>query len=525
MEMLLLVAYLAAGTVLYGVLLAIYRLTLHPLARFPGPKLAAATGWYEFYYNIVKMGTFIYKVDEMHKRYGRIVRINPHEIVINDAEFYNQIYNMRPAEKWTLQTSGIGIDGKIYYPMKENSAHVVTTNHELHRHRRKPLDPFFSRRGIERIEPVIVDEVKLLNDRLQSYSGTGHVIRLDHVFAAFAGDIVMEICTQRRPAMLENPEFGKEWNNLMLNGTKQSVLFLHFPLLNRVVRRIPTALLLRLAPSAATFNLLHQHAIKHIVDVKRDITHQSSSNKDKDTTGSRLLRLDTSVFRSILSPTSGLPPPERNTERLAREAMALFGAGTLTTAHTLNMICYYLLANRAMGDRLRGELAPVMAGFPESKLASWQELERLPYLHAVVREGLRLSYGVMHRLPRVFSTPTQYKEWTIPAGTPIGIGAYSLHSDPDVYSDPFSFTPERWLGDAVDPRLHRNWVTFSRGSRSCLGLNLAYAELYWALAVLFRPGAPKLSLFETVEEDVKHVLDLSNALPRWGSLGTRVTVG
>ncbi|RDW65806.1 cytochrome P450 [Aspergillus mulundensis] len=248
---------------------------------------------------------------------------------------------------------------------------------------------------------------------------------------------------------------------------------------------------------------------------------QNQDSGDKDTAGTPR---DTSVFRSVLSPTSGLPAPERSTERLAREAIAIFGAGTITTVRTLNLICYYPLANRAMRDRLREELTPVMAGFPDGKLPTWQELERLPYLYAVVREGLRLSYGVMRRLPRVFSTPLQYKEWTIPAGAPVGMGAYSMHSDPEVYADPFSFVPERWLGDAVDPRLHRNWVAFSRGSRGCLGLNLAYAELYWVLAVLFRPGAPELRLFETVEEDVRHVVDLSTALPRLGSLGTRVTV-
>ncbi|RDW65807.1 uncharacterized protein DSM5745_09546 [Aspergillus mulundensis] len=119
MEILMLVAYLAAGTALYGVILAIYRITLHPLARFPGPKLAAATGWYEFYYDVIRIGTFVYKVEEMHKQYGPIVRINPHEIVIDDADFYNQIYNTRPAEKWTLQIAGVGIDGKLLYRVRE----------------------------------------------------------------------------------------------------------------------------------------------------------------------------------------------------------------------------------------------------------------------------------------------------------------------------------------------------------------------------------------------------------------------
>lgn len=50
--------------------LIIYRLQLSPLARFPGSKLAAATGWYEFYYDFFCHGTYIFEIEKMHKKYG-----------------------------------------------------------------------------------------------------------------------------------------------------------------------------------------------------------------------------------------------------------------------------------------------------------------------------------------------------------------------------------------------------------------------------------------------------------------------
>jgi hypothetical protein len=75
MALLSLTAILAvAGGVwgLYCLGLAIYRLYFHPLARFPGSKLAALTLWYEFYYDVVKRGQYIWKIQDMHKRYGML---------------------------------------------------------------------------------------------------------------------------------------------------------------------------------------------------------------------------------------------------------------------------------------------------------------------------------------------------------------------------------------------------------------------------------------------------------------------
>ena len=65
-----LLAALLSLFVFYTPGLVLYRLYLSPLAKFPGPKLAAATLWYEFYYDVVKRGRYTWKIQELHEQYG-----------------------------------------------------------------------------------------------------------------------------------------------------------------------------------------------------------------------------------------------------------------------------------------------------------------------------------------------------------------------------------------------------------------------------------------------------------------------
>lgn len=60
------------GLSVYYALRSILRLYFHPLSKIPGPKLAAITGYYEFYFNVIKRGTFIWELERLHKIYGQL---------------------------------------------------------------------------------------------------------------------------------------------------------------------------------------------------------------------------------------------------------------------------------------------------------------------------------------------------------------------------------------------------------------------------------------------------------------------
>lgn len=145
-------------------------------------------------------------------------------------------------------------------------------------------------------------------------------------------------------------------------------------------------------------------------------------------------------------------------------------------------------------------------------------LENLPYLSGVIKEGLRLSYGVVSRSQRIAFEPLAFpdgkKEWIIPPGTPVGMTSLLIHQNEAIYPNWREFRPERWI---EDPRLDRYLVSFSKGSRGCIGMPLANAEMYlWLSGVFRRFGSPDirfqgdegvLELVDTGPEDVEVASD------------------
>ena len=64
-------ALASASGIIYVVSLYLYRAYFDSLSHIPGPKLAAATLWYEFYYDVVKMGRYTWEIQKMHDEYGK----------------------------------------------------------------------------------------------------------------------------------------------------------------------------------------------------------------------------------------------------------------------------------------------------------------------------------------------------------------------------------------------------------------------------------------------------------------------
>ncbi len=154
-------------------------------------------------------------------RQGPIVRINPWELSIRDAEFYNELYvsaGRRRTNVITKSRAGIGVSGRCwpsstvaFLTESLTDAIAITGPHELHQLRRKAAENFFSRQSVIRLESRIYEEARSLDNKLKLLAGTDTLVHLDHAFACVAGDLVALFACGENPGLLEAPNFNPDW--------------------------------------------------------------------------------------------------------------------------------------------------------------------------------------------------------------------------------------------------------------------------------------------------------------------------
>jgi cytochrome P450 len=181
------------------------------------------------------------------------------------------------------------------------------------------------------------------------------------------------------------------------------------------------------------------------------------------------------------------------TERQVRdESMTLFVAGHETTALTLSWTWYLLGQNPAAEARLHDELAAVLAGRP----AEVSDLEKLPYLNAVVHESLRL-YPPAYMMARMNVETVSVGGYEIPPRSTLLASQWVMHRDARFYEQPEQFMPERWL-DGLESRLPPGaYFPFGDGPRRCIGQGFAQLETALVIAAIsqkfrfrLKPGFP-----------------------------------
>ncbi|KAK8023456.1 benzoate 4-monooxygenase cytochrome P450 [Apiospora marii] len=488
---------------LCGILLSlrsVYRLFFHPLSHIPGPRLAAISHASEFYHDVVRNGMYLWEVEKMHERYGPVVRINPREIHIKDPHFYDEVY--APASrKREKDPHFVGIFG---FP----TSMIATVGHEHHRLRRGMLNSFFSKRSVLALASVLHDKEARLRARLEQLHADDAVVRLDDAYAALTADVISQYSWGVSAGFLDDAAFNNDIRGALNEISELVHVNRFFPYLGAALRVLPRRLLGWLRPAATA-----------VLDMQ-DLVTRSSQGGDDDGGGDGKQQRQKTIFDALTDPQN--PPEERSARRLEEEGLILVVAGTETTARTLTLASYHIFRDKPLLGKLRDEVLTVMP--TPTTNASWTDLEKLPYLSGVVHEAVRLSHGPIFRSPRIAPTEAlKYKDVIIPPGTPVSMSSYLVHMDSQVFPEPERFKPERWV-EAADKGEHLSKfvVSFTRGSRICLGMNLAYAELYMTLASIIRRF--DMELYETGPEDIRIHREMGIGQPKKGDFCVRAKI-
>ncbi|KXG54299.1 Cytochrome P450 [Penicillium griseofulvum] len=413
----------------------------------------------------------------MHQKYGPIVRINTRELHIRDSEFYSQIYagNSRKINKDAPTVQAFAVPTSV----------AATVDHYHHRARRGYINQYFSKRSIVDLEPIIHERVDRLCGRFQFALQTQNVISLDSAFSALTADII----TSRL--------YGEHFDYLGIEDFKFAVretfegmsLVFHLsrfiPFMMATLKLLPVAMIRSIMPSAAD-----------LLDIREGIKRNLLCALDSKQTQN----VQSVIAAALKDPE--IPQEERSIDRLMDEGTTIIFAGTETSARAMSVAFFHLYDNKSHLKKLRDELSSTIGTRP-SKEWSLSELEALPFLTGVVNECLRLSFGAVGRLPRVSTHDAlQYGDYTIPPGTPVSQSTYFVHTDPAIFPEPFVFDPTRWIKAENDRvPLGRYLVSFSKGTRQCLGLNMANAELYIAIARI--ANTFDMDLHDTMKDDIE----------------------
>jgi cytochrome P450 len=154
-----------------------------------------------------------------------------------------------------------------------------------------------------------------------------------------------------------------------------------------------------------------------------------------------------------------------SSQELRDELMTLLVAGHETTASELAWAVERLAREPAIVERIAAEI----------------ERDEDAYLTATVQETLRSRPVIPNAAPRFVVKPIEIGGWSYPIGICLVANAYLIHHDPEIYPDPYTFRPERFLDEA--PGTY-TWIPFGGGRRRCLGASFAMLEMNVVLRAL-----------------------------------------
>lgn len=414
----------------------VYRAAFHRLNRFPGPFLARLSNVYVTSLSVRKFHLFE-EVQELHAKYGDIVRIGPSEISVADPKAYNLIHsNQSPCEK--------GPWYNILHPVQ--SLHMIR-DRKTHAHRRKTWDKGLGSKALRDYEPRVEQFTQQLLSVLEKKAG--QAIDVSTLFNFYSFDVMGDLAFDSGFNMLRDGivhYYMESVHSNMLAVSAFSHLVWIFPLL----KAIP---------------IVNNEHIKFQSWLKSSVDERIEKKPERPDLFSWLL----ADYKALEKPT------KQNTTDLYGDAHLIVVAGSDTTAASLTCLFFQLAQNPSVLQKLQEELD---AYFTQNKEPSAASLSKLDYLNACINESLRLHPPVPSGVQRI--TPPeglQLGDTYIPGETIVQVPTYTLHRDERAFVKPNEYIPDRWTSQTELVKDASVFTPFGTGRYSCAGKQLGLMEL------------------------------------------------
>ncbi|PTB37888.1 hypothetical protein M441DRAFT_200670 [Trichoderma asperellum CBS 433.97] len=438
----------------YAALRIIFNLFLHPLSNIPGP-VTWKVSRLPFIWGLLR-GTLVHDIERLHRKYGPILRISPNDVTFAHEDATRDILAFRKDRQPFLKDPTWW---KANPGMPDSMISIIEP--KQHARIRNLLAPGFTQRALKEQEDILHFYVNLLVERIRELvtkePETGAVIDVVRWFNFTTFDIFGDLGYGESFNCLQDSKYHP-WVALLFNSVK-AVSFVAAARLYPVVERI---LFMCIPPSLREMQRNHCQLISDKVNRRMNFELERPDIMSHVIQGAERQRLPQTTVDTTF--------------------MVLTIAGSETTATALSGTLNYLVNNTDKLDILKRE---IRQAFPEENDINLDALRKLPYLNAVINEGLRLCPPVPWIIPRKVPEGggTVCGTW-LPARTSVSIQAYTLNRDPEHFHLATSFIPERWLPDArtdtESPFFHDRLQAvqpFSEGPVSCMGQHLALAEI------------------------------------------------
>ncbi|XP_016308276.1 cytochrome P450 3A30-like [Sinocyclocheilus anshuiensis] len=333
---------------------------------------------------------------------------------------------------------------------------------------RSVLSPSFTSGRLKEMFGIMKTHSHILVDNLGKTATRGEAVDIKEFFGAYSMDVVTSTAFSVDIDSLNNPKDPFVTNiKKMLKFDLLNPLFLItalFPFITPVLEKMDFAFF----PTSVTDFFFA--ALKKIKSER-----VASDHKKK--------RVD---FLQLMvdSQTAGKEHTEKGLsdhEILSQSMIFIFG-GYETTSSTLSFFFYNLANNPEAMKKLQEEIDQT---FPDKAPVDYEAVMNMEYLDAALNESLRL-FPIVGRLERVCKKTVDINGLLIPKDMVVMIPTFALHRDPDYWSNPESFKPERFTKgnkESIDPYMY---MPFGLGPRNCIGMRFAQVSMKLAIVEILQ---------------------------------------